>query len=113
MEGSPAKLHHAAAYADREDDHAPGNGISKALLQPTRLDDKRQKLASEEGGLSGRNWAVRSNYFGQLESRHIACQTWRMTIRQVRSEGVPQIFIQDAECLAIVDKAERTRSRIG
>ncbi|VWX55219.1 hypothetical protein NOVOSPHI9U_90003 [Novosphingobium sp. 9U] len=45
MEGSPAKLHHAAAYADREDDHAPGNGISKALLQPTRLDDKRQLTA--------------------------------------------------------------------
>jgi hypothetical protein len=29
LEGSPAKPHHAAAYADREDDHAPGNGISE------------------------------------------------------------------------------------
>ncbi|VWX53979.1 hypothetical protein NOVOSPHI9U_550001 [Novosphingobium sp. 9U] len=61
MEGSPAKLHHAAAYADREDDHAPGNGISKALLQPTRLDDKWQKLVSEEGGRNDRNWVSRPN----------------------------------------------------
>ncbi|VWX55204.1 hypothetical protein NOVOSPHI9U_800001 [Novosphingobium sp. 9U] len=40
MEGSPAKLHHAAAHADREDDHAPSNGISKALLQTPLLDDE-------------------------------------------------------------------------
>ncbi|VWX54589.1 hypothetical protein NOVOSPHI9U_680002 [Novosphingobium sp. 9U] len=56
MEGSPAKLHHAAAYADREDDHAPGNGISKALLQPTRLDDQWQELGRSQVRLSDRNW---------------------------------------------------------
>ena len=29
LKGSLAKPHHAAAYADREDDHASGNDISE------------------------------------------------------------------------------------
>jgi hypothetical protein len=42
-EGSPAKPYHAAAYADREDDTAPGKGCfskqRKALQNDMRLDD--------------------------------------------------------------------------
>ena len=48
MEGSPAKPHHAAAHADREDDHAPGNGISLKPLHPTRLDDELRNRGVED-----------------------------------------------------------------
>jgi hypothetical protein len=52
-EGSPAKPHHAAAYADREDDTAPGKRCSsehrKTLQNDMRLDDSLGPLASSAG----------------------------------------------------------------
>ena len=49
LRGRPTKPHHAAANADREDDHAPGNGISKLLA----LDAIRRRMA-EVGKRVGR-----------------------------------------------------------
>jgi hypothetical protein len=47
----PAKPHDAAAYADREDDHAPGkHRLTKKSLQRPLLDDDRFGLAQTSSG---------------------------------------------------------------
>jgi len=56
--GHPAKPHNAAANADREDDHAPGNGISKTLAPNAirRRMSEVGKSGSREGTGSGGFW---------------------------------------------------------